>query len=138
MSAYFKFEKFITTGFIMVVYILGAIALTVISILLIAGSPNIFGVSSLGIILGVIFLILGNLFWRILCEYWIVQFRIFTELVEINKTLKGGQAAVAAPPTPHQTVNNPQAGQVCPTCGGPLIYVQQYQRWYCQREGKYV
>jgi len=138
MSAYFKFEKFITTGFIMVVYILGAIALTVISILLIIGSPNIIGVSSLGIILGVIFLILGNLFWRILCEYWIVQFRIFTELVEINKTLKGGHATVAAPPTPVQPVNNPQAGQVCPTCGGPLIYVQQYQRWYCQREGKYV
>jgi hypothetical protein len=82
---------------------------------------------------------LGNLFWRILCEYWIVQFRIFTELVEINKTLKGGHATVAAPPpTPVQPVNNPQAGQVCSTCGGPLIYVQQYQRWYCQREGKYV
>ena len=30
------------------------------------------------------------------------------------------------------------AGMTCPTCGGPLRYIQQYQRWYCDREGKYV
>jgi sporulation protein YlmC with PRC-barrel domain len=27
---------------------------------------------------------------------------------------------------------------VCPTCGGPLTYVQQYQRWYCYKDKKYV
>lgn len=26
----------------------------------------------------------------------------------------------------------------CPTCGGPLTYVQQYQRWYCYKDKKYV
>jgi sporulation protein YlmC with PRC-barrel domain len=26
----------------------------------------------------------------------------------------------------------------CPTCGGPLRYIQQYQRWYCDRDRKYV
>lgn len=26
----------------------------------------------------------------------------------------------------------------CPTCGGPLTYIQQYQRWYCYRDKKYV
>ena len=30
------------------------------------------------------------------------------------------------------------AGMTCPTCGGPLRYIQQYQKWYCDREGKYV
>ena len=33
------------------------------------------------------------------------------------------------------------AGQqqpTCPTCGGPLTYIQQYQRWYCYRDKKYV
>jgi len=26
----------------------------------------------------------------------------------------------------------------CPTCGGPLTYIQQYQRWYCYKDKKYV
>lgn len=26
----------------------------------------------------------------------------------------------------------------CPTCGNSLRYVQQYQRWYCDKEQKYV
>jgi hypothetical protein len=34
------------------------------------------------------------------------------------------------PPTP--------GGQTCPTCGGPLRYIEQYQRWYCDKEKKYV
>jgi sporulation protein YlmC with PRC-barrel domain len=33
----------------------------------------------------------------------------------------------------------PQTQQpVCPTCGGPLTYIQQYQRWYCYKDKKYV
>lgn len=27
---------------------------------------------------------------------------------------------------------------VCPTCKRPLSYIQQYQRWYCYKEQKYV
>jgi hypothetical protein len=26
----------------------------------------------------------------------------------------------------------------CPTCGGPLRYIHEYQRWYCDREQRYV
>jgi hypothetical protein len=26
----------------------------------------------------------------------------------------------------------------CPMCGGSLSYIQQYQRWYCYRDQKYV
>jgi sporulation protein YlmC with PRC-barrel domain len=26
----------------------------------------------------------------------------------------------------------------CPTCGGPLRYIEQYQRWWCDRDKKYV
>jgi hypothetical protein len=32
----------------------------------------------------------------------------------------------------------PGVAQTCPTCGGPLRYIEQYQRWYCDREKKYV
>jgi hypothetical protein len=39
---------------------------------------------------------------------------------------------VPPPPPP------PGTTQTCPTCGGPLRYIEQYQRWYCDREKKYV
>jgi sporulation protein YlmC with PRC-barrel domain len=34
----------------------------------------------------------------------------------------------------------PQQSQqsTCPTCKGPLSYIQQYQRWYCYRCQKYA
>lgn len=41
-----------------------------------------------------------------------------------------------------QPVVQPQQSQTqqptCPTCGGPLTYIQQYQRWYCYKDKKYV
>jgi hypothetical protein len=38
-----------------------------------------------------------------------------------------------------QTIPPPQgATRFCQNCGGPLTYVQEYQRWYCTAEQKYV
>lgn len=31
-----------------------------------------------------------------------------------------------------------QEKRVCPSCGKPLTYIEQYQRWYCYNEKKYV
>jgi sporulation protein YlmC with PRC-barrel domain len=31
-----------------------------------------------------------------------------------------------------------QAKQLCPTCNKPLTWIDQYQRWYCYNEKKYV
>jgi hypothetical protein len=39
------------------------------------------------------------------------------------------RAPLPPPPT--------EAFQTCPTCGGPLTYVQQYDRWYCPNCKKY-
>jgi len=41
---------------------------------------------------------------------------------------------------PQPAIQQPQQSQtqVCPTCGGPLTYIQQYQRWYCYKDKKYV
>ena len=36
------------------------------------------------------------------------------------------------------TMQQPQQTPTCPTCGGPLTYIQQYQRWYCYKDRKYV
>ncbi|MDE1854179.1 MAG: hypothetical protein KGI38_10620 [Thaumarchaeota archaeon] len=43
---------------------------------------------------------------------------------------RGRMAVAPQPPTPPPNV--------CPTCGGPLTFVEQYKRWYCQKEQKYV
>ncbi|MGA3192817.1 MAG: hypothetical protein ABSD73_09955 [Candidatus Bathyarchaeia archaeon] len=43
------------------------------------------------------------------------------------------QRGAAAPPPPP-----PGAANTCPSCGSPLRYIQQYQRWYCDKEKKYV
>jgi len=43
------------------------------------------------------------------------------------------QRGQAAPPPPPG-----MAANTCPTCGGPLRYIEQYQRWYCDKEKKYV
>ncbi|MGD0496023.1 MAG: hypothetical protein ABSB28_08260 [Candidatus Bathyarchaeia archaeon] len=42
------------------------------------------------------------------------------------------RGATAPPPPP------PGAAMTCPSCGSPLRYIQQYQRWYCDKEKKYV
>jgi len=40
---------------------------------------------------------------------------------------------------PQPAVQAQQAqAPVCPTCGGPLTYIQQYQRWYCYKDKKYI
>jgi hypothetical protein len=42
------------------------------------------------------------------------------------------QRGASVPPPP------PGTPTTCPTCGGPLRYVEQYKRWYCDKEKKYV
>jgi sporulation protein YlmC with PRC-barrel domain len=50
------------------------------------------------------------------------------------------QAAQTQTFGPQQTTQQPQQSQtpVCPTCGGPLTYIAQYQKWYCYKDKKYV
>jgi len=47
---------------------------------------------------------------------------------------------VEAQPAGPQPIAQPQQAQqpVCPTCRGPLSYIQQYQRWYCYKCQKYA
>ena len=37
-----------------------------------------------------------------------------------------------------QTTGQQPQLPTCPTCGGPLTYIQLYQRWYCYKDKKYV
>jgi sporulation protein YlmC with PRC-barrel domain len=58
-----------------------------------------------------------------------------------------GDYVLLKPPTgqsqtygPQPTIQQTQQSQtpICPTCGGPLTYIPQYQRWYCYKDKKYV
>ncbi|MCW4029744.1 MAG: PRC-barrel domain-containing protein [Candidatus Bathyarchaeota archaeon] len=42
--------------------------------------------------------------------------------------------ATAQPAQPAQSAS----AQACPTCGKPLTWIAQYNRWYCYNEQKYV
>jgi sporulation protein YlmC with PRC-barrel domain len=48
-----------------------------------------------------------------------------------------GQAQILGPQPMAQSQQQTQQ-PICPTCKGPLRYIQQYQRWYCDKEQKYV
>jgi hypothetical protein len=54
----------------------------------------------------------------------------------------GGALALSWKPTREPGPLIPPAPSVatsfCPACGGPLRYIQEYQRWYCYREQRYV
>jgi sporulation protein YlmC with PRC-barrel domain len=39
---------------------------------------------------------------------------------------------------PQQTVQQAQTAPLCPTCGKPLTWIPQYQRWYCYNDKKYA
>ena len=58
-------------------------------------------------------------------------------------SLKSGSAVtqnVSASNTSQQFPPPPPdfASPICPTCGQPLSYIEQYQRWYCYKDQKYV
>ena len=45
-----------------------------------------------------------------------------------------GNVVLLKPPKVSQQSSTP----VCPTCGTPLTYITEYQRWYCYKDKKYV
>ena len=40
--------------------------------------------------------------------------------------------------TAAQTAQTQSTQPLCPTCGRPLTWIPQYQRWYCYNDKKYV
>lgn len=81
MEDFFEFRKMISTGFIKVVYGIGATILTLGGLIMI-----LFGPSGDGSILktGILAVTVGNLAWRMICEASIVFYRIHDTLESIN------------------------------------------------------
>jgi MFS family permease len=56
----------------------------------------------------------------------------------ISKMISAAAPVSAGPPPPLAPPPSPQAVQTCPTCGGPLTFIEQYNRWYCYKCQKYI
>ena len=85
---YFSFRTLISLAVIQIVYVLGTLAITISSIVSISkGSQGRYGGDGL-ILSGFLLLIFGNLFWRLMCEAWILLFRMSTSLSNIEKEIR--------------------------------------------------
>ena len=84
IAEYQQFSKMISVSIIRYVYSFGSIFLTIgIFVAMIAGQ--------LEFIFFVLLITFGNLFWRLICEAWILFFRIHESLVAIEHNTSGGQ-----------------------------------------------
>jgi hypothetical protein len=88
LADFFTFRMFITRPFIKIIYALGALACIVFGLWSMFSSP--YGnVSSGGsVINGLLWIIIGNLVWRIICESAIIFFRMHDVLKSIDYSLK--------------------------------------------------
>jgi hypothetical protein len=114
MSAYFSFERMITTSFVKVVYFLGFLLLTVggIGLMVWAGLQlNDATIDrTLGwryVALGAAIFVVGNIVWRVVCELWVVLFGIHAELVSLRYALHPVQVSrVVEEPAPREIVTH--------------------------------
>lgn len=83
-GGYFSFRKMISRGLIKFAYSIGMVVITIISIVMIIGG----GQSKTELLLfGLLLLVFGNLFWRIICESTILIFSIHEVLVSIERKI---------------------------------------------------
>ena len=114
MAGYFSFQKLITAPFVKAVYFVGFLLITLGGIGLAAwagwrlSEATIF--RELGwryVAYGVGALIVGNVLWRIACEFWIVIFNLYDELVAVRQTLFSNQLYEEASFTETPPVDEP-------------------------------
>lgn len=91
MTGYFSFQKFISTSIVKLIYALGFIALTAGGIALIVWAGlrlnNSIIDRQLGwryVAVGAGAVVIGNIAWRVICEFWMVLFSINERLAELN------------------------------------------------------
>ncbi len=88
ISRFMSFDKLIATSLIKLLYWIG-IAVIVIGALItgFGGFANGFGSGLVSLIVAPVGAVLGIIFWRFLCEVYIVIFGMYDRLGEIQKSL---------------------------------------------------
>lgn len=99
VSRFFSFDKLIATGLIKVFYWIGVVFIALGTLI---GMFSGFGqgvVQGLGmLVLAPIGGIIGLIFWRFLCEVYIVIFGMYDRLGNIQEALGAGKAKADEPP----------------------------------------
>lgn len=147
ISKFFSFEKFITRYVVPKIYILGAIAITLISLSVIVSGflnpdPSISSVNNtilspifsanntflspissaenpfISPLIWICILVFGNIFWRITCEICIVLFKINDTLITIENTPVSEEDTVDYVECPH-CLSDVRKDQLreCDSCG---------------------
>jgi hypothetical protein len=80
---FISFRYLITPAIITVIYILGAIAISIGGIVTM-GSPR-----AGGVLAGLAILVLGNIYWRVILEFFVVLFRMNDSLRSIDRRGRG-------------------------------------------------
>lgn len=58
------------------------------------------------------------------------------DFIILKTAIPAMTASTQVPAQPNEPTQQVQS--TCPTCKGPLKFIQQYQRWYCYKCQKYV
>jgi hypothetical protein len=88
LGDFLAFKVMIALLFIKVIYVLGAIFVTIFGIvLMVKGAAADFG-GGKDVLGGLLLLVFGNIGWRIMCECWIIFFRMHDTLKSIDEHIK--------------------------------------------------
>ena len=85
LNEFLAFRYLITPGLVTVIYVIGAVFITLGALVL----PASGGQGGAGIIAGVLVLVFGNLYWRVILEFIMVLFRINDSLASIERHGRG-------------------------------------------------
>ena len=92
MKRYFSFTEMISTSIIKGLHNIGCLVITFGGIAAVfTGFFGSYRVKFEVVMIGFAVLIFGNLLWRLICEAWILFFRIHESLVAIEHNTSGGQ-----------------------------------------------
>ena len=92
MERYFSFTEMISTSIIKGLHNIGCLVITLGGIAAVfTGFFGSYNVRFEVVMIGIAILIFGNLLWRLICEAWILFFRIHESLVAIEHNTSGGQ-----------------------------------------------
>lgn len=79
-----KFEEFVANKIILVIYYLGLVGVVFSSVGAALSAGGFFS----GLFMFILVLIMGTLFWRVMCELFMLSFKIYDRLGEIRDELK--------------------------------------------------
>jgi len=113
MGDFLAFRKMITPVFIQIIFWIGVVACVIGGIVfMVSGGPSYYGYSSGGsnVLAGLLILIFGPLYVRVICELMILFFRMNDTLTEIKRVLER-QVPAAYPPQGYAVPQYPQYPQ---------------------------